>query len=159
MGRIFDTAVSFFDRDEWTYQQAAEDMVQAIFEGERDQQWFCVAQARERAEQFLFFSIFPERVPEEYRSEMMEFITRANFGMLLGNFELDLDDGELRFKTAIDLEDSEFTYPLWRQVVYPNLATMDDYFGGLRAVSRGEALPIEALHAIEHPPGSDSQAN
>ncbi len=159
MGRIFDTAMGFFDQDEWNYEEAGKDLLQTVFEGERDQRWFCVAQAREAEQQFLFFSIFPERVDEAHRTAAMEFITRANFGMLIGNFELDLDDGELRFKTAIDIEDSALSYELWRQVVYPNLATMDDYYAGLRAVSRGEALPIEALHAIENPPGSDTRAN
>ncbi|MGB1012606.1 MAG: YbjN domain-containing protein [Nannocystaceae bacterium] len=156
MGRIFDTLVNFFDQDEWTYEEADTDILQTVFEGERGQRWFCIAQARETEQQFLFFSIFPERVGENFRTVVMEFITRANFGLLLGNFELDLDDGELRFKTTIDIEDTELNYPLWRQVVYRNLATMDDYFGGLGAVSRGEALPIEALHAIENPPPSST---
>ncbi|MDJ1171766.1 hypothetical protein PMG71_20260 [Roseofilum sp. BLCC_M154] len=32
---------------------------------------------------------------------MAEFLTKANYGMILGDFELDLTDGELRDKTSI----------------------------------------------------------
>jgi len=34
-----------------------------------------------------------------------EFLTRANYGLNIGNFEMDFQDGEIRFKTAIDVEE------------------------------------------------------
>ena len=41
-------------------------------------------------------------VPEEKRSAVCEFITRANYGLPSGNFEMDCNDGELRYKVYLD---------------------------------------------------------
>ena len=49
---------------------------------------------------FVVYSIFPIKVPEDKRSEIAEFITPANYGLNHGNFEMDFDDGEIRYKTT-----------------------------------------------------------
>ena len=49
-----------------------------------------------------FIRFFPVKAPEEKRGAVAAFLTRANYGLILGSFELDFDDGEIRFKvTAI----------------------------------------------------------
>lgn len=45
------------------------------------------------------------QVPEELRPGVAEFITRANYGLIRGNFEMDFNDGELRYKTTISRQD------------------------------------------------------
>ena len=47
------------------------------------------------------YHIFPIRVSEERRAAVCEFITRANFGLKYGNFEMDFNDGELRYKLLL----------------------------------------------------------
>ena len=47
----------------------------------------------------------PITVPEEKRTAISEFITRANYGLTNGNFEMDFSDGELRYKTTISQHD------------------------------------------------------
>jgi hypothetical protein len=61
----------------------------------------CFAQARESDQQLIFYSVSPLDTPPDRLGEMMAFITRANYGLVLGSFELDMDDGEIRFKTSI----------------------------------------------------------
>jgi len=48
----------------------------------------------------LIFTVAPVVIPEEHRLKMAEFISRANYGLILGNFEIDFLAGELRFKAA-----------------------------------------------------------
>lgn len=36
---------------------------------------------------------------EDTRKDVLEYISRANYGLRNGNFEMDLNDGEVRFKT------------------------------------------------------------
>ena len=79
---------------------------------------------------------------------MAEFIARANYGIVLGNFEIDFSDGEVRFKTSIDVEGSELTPALIEPVMYANVLTMDEYLPGLLAVSQGTATPEEAVNQI-----------
>ena len=45
----------------------------------------------------------PFKVAEEDRRRVMEFVTRANCGLKLGNFEMDLDTGVVCFKTTFCL--------------------------------------------------------
>ena len=47
----------------------------------------------------------PIKVPLEQRAAISEFITRANYGLTNGNFEMDFSDGELRYKTTISQHD------------------------------------------------------
>lgn len=47
------------------------------------------------------YHILPFNAPEEVRPAVSEFITRANYGLPFGNFEMDLTDGELRYKITI----------------------------------------------------------
>lgn len=50
----------------------------------------------------LVYTTLLQAVPEEKRSAVAEFITRANYGLPGGNFEMDWRDGELRYKVFLD---------------------------------------------------------
>ena len=80
---------------------------------------------------------------------MAELLTRANYGTFIGNFELDYRDGEVRYKTAIDLEGTEVTSILCKQVVYANVYTMERYFGAILAVAFGGVDPAQAVKDAE----------
>jgi hypothetical protein len=103
----------------------------------------------EKEEQFIFYSYFPVKVSEDRRAVMAEFLTRANYGMIIGNFELDLSDGEVRYKTSIDVEDAELSHALAKHIVYANVLTMDRYYKGLVAVAGGGMTAAEAIKVIE----------
>lgn len=149
MGRVFDAMKSFFEADDWKFQAIeGEPALRMAFAGD-DGQWSCIARAREKEEQFIFYSYFPVRVSEELRLVMAEFITRANYGMIIGNFELDFSDGEVRYKTSIDVENAELTPALAKHIVYANVLTMDRYYKGLVAVAGGGMKAAEAIKLIE----------
>jgi len=149
MGRIFDAMVKFFKEDEWPFQQVEDKpLLRTGFSG-KSGKWLCFAQAREEAEQFLFYSICPFRAPPERRKEVMEFLTRANYGMIIGNFEMDLEDGEIRYKTAVDVESSQLTQTMLKNMVYINVKMMDKYLPGIKAVAEAGASPKEEIKRIE----------
>ncbi|MBP8974021.1 MAG: YbjN domain-containing protein, partial [Anaerolineae bacterium] len=83
------------------------------------------------------------------RPAVAEFLTRANFGLRIGNFELDYHDGEVRYKTSLDFEDEKLTPALIRNAVYPAVTTMDRYLPGLMKVVYGGRTPYEAIEEIE----------
>jgi hypothetical protein len=112
--------------------------------------WNCFAQAREEQDQMVFYSVLPFQVPEEYRQEIALFLTRANYGMILGNFELDLSDGEVRYKTATDFEgNSEIEPAMIKPHIYANVMTMDRYYGAIQAVAAGEKDAASAILDVE----------
>jgi hypothetical protein len=149
MARIFDAMTAFFDQDDWNYDQLPDRPVLRMgFNGD-DGQWMCFAQAREEQEQFIFYSVAPVKAPEERRVEMAEFITRANYGMIVGNFELDFSDGEVRYKTSVDSEGSELAHALVKGLVYANVLTMDRYLKGIMAVAFGGVDAQSAVASVE----------
>mmetsp|Transcript_48127 Transcript_48127/g.145362 ORF Transcript_48127/g.145362 Transcript_48127/m.145362 type:complete len:105 (+) Transcript_48127:552-866(+) len=65
--------------------------------------------ARETSQQLLLYACIANRVPEDRRVAMAQFVARANFGLVIGNFELDMTDGETRFKVTIDVEEGQLS--------------------------------------------------
>src|SRR5512142_1586506 len=124
MGRILEAIRKFLDEDDWPYSLVeGRTVYKTGFEG-KNGQFTCYAQERGEQEQFVFYSIFPVRTPEDKMDDVAEFITRANYGMIIGNFELDYGDGEIRYKTSVDVEDIEISEALVRHMVYANVLTM-----------------------------------
>jgi len=146
---IFDYVLSFFQDDDWSFTRLqGESALRLAFASDRAQ-WKCFAQVREEQKQFVFYSICPIAVPEPQRMAIAEFITRANYCMIIGNFELDLDDGEIRYKTSIDVEGDRLSHPLIKQLVYTNVLTMDQYLPGIIAVIEQGMEPKEAIALVE----------
>ncbi len=149
MGAIYDTMVRFFTEDEWPFTEVeGKPILRTAFSG-RNGNWVCFAQAREEHYRFLFYSVCTTNTPEEKRPAMAEFITRANYGMILGNYELDYRDGEVRYKTSIDVEGDELTAALIKQMVYANVQTFDKYLPGVMKVMYTDVPPAEIIAEIE----------
>lgn len=141
----------FFEEDDWVVtRQPDHDILWVGFEGNNGE-WKCCAQAREEEQQLVFYSIAPRRVEPQYRAAMSEFLTRANYGIVIGNFEMDYADGEVRFKTSIDVEDARLTFPLIHHVIYANLLMTDRYLPGITAILEGHT-PQLALELVEGQP-------
>jgi hypothetical protein len=69
--------------------------------------------------------------------------------MIIGNFELDYNDGEIRYKTSLDVEETPLTDALVRHLVYANVLTMDKYFPGLMRVLYAGIDPAIAIEEVE----------
>jgi len=149
MGEILDTAISFFKEDGWSFTQLEDQPILRVgFEGENGQ-WTCYAQALEEQTQLLVYSICPVKTPEDRRMAVAELLTRANYGLFIGNFELDFDDGEIRYKTSIDVKDDRLSPALVKPLVYANVLMMDYYLPGIMSVIYGNVAPAEAVAKAE----------
>jgi len=149
MGRLFETVEKFFIEDEWNYVQVGDSPIFKLdFVGENGE-WPCYAQVNEELEQFVFYSVCSVRVPKSKRPAIMEFLHRVNFGLIIGNFEIDADDGEIRYKTSIDVEGDNLTYALIKRLIYPNVLMMDKYYPGIMAILYAGISPKEAVELVE----------
>lgn len=50
------------------------------------------------------YGILPFLIPESHQSAAMLLITQINYDLIVGNLEMDINDGEIRYKNAIDVE-------------------------------------------------------
>jgi hypothetical protein len=139
----------FFQADGWTAQPMEDDRILRVqYQGENGE-WTCYAVAEEEDQQFIFYSICPLKVGKTFEVAAVEFITRANYGLHLGNFEMDYDDGTVRYKTSIDVTDDHITPASIKNIVYPNVLIMDRYLPGLMSVVFANVPPAEAISKIE----------
>ncbi len=91
----------------------------------------------------------PLLVPKRERRKVMEFITRANFGLLFGAFELSLDDGRLFFRTACDVEDGSLSGPMVCNLAGAGAAMFDKYLPSMNQVIYGKMSVVDAIAAAE----------
>lgn len=146
---IFETVAHFFKTQNWTVNQIPDQpILHFYFEGENGR-WECYAQAREAQGQFIFYSVLPQKAPLVKHQAVAEYITRANYGMIIGNFEFDFSDGEIRYKTSIDVDSSNLDVAVIGQLVHTNLLNVDKYLLGIIEILDGEILPKEAIASIE----------
>ncbi len=146
---IFDTMVQFFTEDDWKfYQLEGKPILSMAFKGDNGS-WMCYAQAKEEQHQFVFYSIMESNVPADRRQAVAEFLTRANYGLTLGNFEMDFSDGEVRYKTSVDVEGGQLTTQMMKTLVYVNVLMMDKYLPGIMSVIYAGTSPADAVAKIE----------
>jgi hypothetical protein len=146
---ILQAIINFFTQDDWAFTKIkGESVLQILFQG-KNGKWSCYAKARDKQRQFVFYSICPVIVPEDKQLVMAEFITRANSGMIIGNFELDFTDGEICYKTSIDVEGSNLTFSLIQKLVYANVTMMDEYLPGILSVINDGLKAQDAITKIE----------
>lgn len=80
--------------------------------------------------------------------QIADFINRANYGLPLGNFELDMNDGELNFKNSVDVTGGALTQEMVDTLIKFSIECVNRYLPGLAAVLEGKS-PIEAIEAID----------
>jgi hypothetical protein len=95
-------------------------------------------------ERFTFYFNFGDSAPERQRAEVAEFITRVNYGLIVGNFELNLHDGSLRYKSALDFTEAELTKVLVRNAILSSMDSVEHYSGYLLSVVHGDLTARQA---------------
>lgn len=147
--QAFVTLGKYLEEDGWYPHQIEERTIYRVgFEG-KNGRYTCYAQIRMDLEQFIFYAMASIKVPETLYLPIAEFITRANYGLRIGNFELDFSDGDLRYKSSLDFEGALLTPALIKNAIYPAVQTLDRYMPGLMAVIYGGQTPADAIRAIE----------
>ena len=135
----------FLDDDGW-HPAPLEDRVLACrFQGDAAQ-WAVYVLVPADDRRVVIYSVTPETTAEDARPAVVDYLNRCNFRLLVGDFELDMEDGETRFRTSIDISGSDFDAALLRQAMHANVLAMDQYLGGIEAVRSGSLSPA-AAHA------------
>ena len=138
---MLEAARAFLERDGWTVSPRHEaSALRASYSGGNGDYGLLV-RAREAANQLIVYSICPFEVDEAMRARVAEYLSRVNWGMPLGNFEIHFPTGEVRFRTSIAIENAEPSDALLRPLVYANVFTMDRHLTDIEAVAEGTLPP------------------
>ena len=144
-----DAVIRFFQEDQWNFQKLEnKPVVRAGYRGEHGT-WVCYARVDREAQRFIFHSLMGLNIPPQYRMPVVEYLMRVNYLLAIGCFDMDLETGDVRFKTAIELSGCPLTVEQVRSMAYVNVRTMDHYFPGVMAVVHRGMLPETALAHID----------
>ena len=98
---------------------------------------------------FQVFGHSPVRVPEGCRPAIAETIARANYGLKLGKFELDFDDGDVRFQVSQIVHDGCLEDETIRRLMGTTMAMLNSYLPAILSVIYGNELPADAIRCVE----------
>lgn len=140
----------FLMDENWLCEQVADKpILHILYEGKRNS-WHCFAHCHPHVAQLLFYSVAPLRIAAVLRPAVAEYLAHANWGLRLGNFEMDYGDGEVRYKTSLQFDQTPLTPALLRPLILNNVAVMDKYLPGLQAIVAQEQTALEAIITVEN---------
>ncbi len=151
MSELLDSVREFLEKEGWPVLIVPDRPIAITrFEGENgtiEVQLYIVDE-----QSLVCYSVSPANVPAEKRQAIAEFTARANYGLILGNLELDMDSGQVRFKTSLQKMSGEITADLLGPLLYSNVLMMDRYLPGLLSVTYGNSTPAEAVARADAQP-------
>lgn len=146
---LLETMMDFFNSQDWTFSQVeGQSTLSMPFKG-KSGEWMCYAHTREKRHQCIFYSVCPVKAPESKWLVIVELLTRANYGLPVGNFEMDLEDGEIRYKTGINITGDRLSPEIITQMVTENTKQMDKYLPAILQVTYSDVSPKELIDGIE----------
>lgn len=99
---------------------------------------------------FQVYAMIKLDADEETRPKVMEYITRANYGLRLGNFELDLEDGEIRYKVYTNTKGmTELPQEIVEDAIIVPAMMFDRYGDGLATLMMGFSDPVTEIEKAE----------
>ena len=94
---------------QFMYHPASEQDEQSIHHytmqvSDKERHWGCMIRFFSEQQLIAVYSVYPTAIAEANRPEMLAMLAYLNYDLMIGNLEMDVMDGELRFKTSLDLE-------------------------------------------------------
>ena len=149
---LIDVVENFFNERELPFERVED---QTIFKAEgtgANGDWTVWIEVREDDGIVLAWSSYQGGVPEERRPAMMELITRINPDVAVGAFEFDLDDGNLSFRTSIDVTGDRLTDALLERLIGANVGEFDDYLPAIEKIATQDGQdPTAVLKFLPRP--------
>lgn len=111
-----------------------------------------------REDEYIVYAISPigaDKDDKEIMASMAEFICRVNYGMRNGNFEFDMEDGEVRFKSYVDCDGSNPTAAIIKNSIYCPAVIFDNYENGIADIIFNHISAKEAEERCERAIESD----
>ena len=98
------------------------------------------------------FPLGPDPHDEQVTVSMMKFLTRANYGLRNGNFEMDLEDGEIRYKVFCSCADICVSQDMSEESIHCPAAMFKKYESGLLGVLFEGVSDLDAIQKCETAP-------
>ena len=114
----------------------------------KDEQYSLRYHVFKQDERLMVLVVLNEKVPARFRPAVIEYLTRINYGaMVIGNFEMDLSDGEVQFRTSVDVEHGSINPEMVAQMTQLAVGYTEQYGPGIDELYKGKT-PEQVFDAI-----------
>lgn len=109
----------------------------------------CVVDLIEADHRLIFFSVYGANTPPEKRQKMLQLLNAFNYKLFFGNFEMDPDDGGVRFRMSISYRHIELSQKIVEEVVMTSIIIMDGSLPSIEGIMFGNLDFEKALELSE----------
>jgi hypothetical protein len=144
---IRDAVTAFLKGDGWDFVEKENGTLLTRVRGESTA-FHAVIVADDERSRLTVYALAPDAVAPAHLWRVTDFVSRANCGINVGNFEIDVKSGELRFKIGLDLHDVPPHDHLVKNLVYRAVFSFDGTWPGVAALLEQGASVDEALALV-----------
>lgn len=90
-----------------------------------------------RSDKYIVFAVPRVKCEPENRFELAEFLTRINYRMIFGDFEMDFSYGKVRFRFPVDCDGAAPSDAMIKRSILMTAAMMNKYGNAICAVMNG----------------------
>ena len=135
---IIDAVRDFLDADDWHYEYDAEHAFIRAGVTLKCKLKSARMFIRFRNTDYNVYMVAPISADPANLGEVLRFTAQANYGLASGNFEVDVEDGEIRYKTFVNCDGLEsLSRDVIEDSVYVCCVMMDRYGDGIAALALG----------------------
>lgn len=124
---LIEVVEQFLSATEWEFERLDETLLRLAVQGEQGD-WVILVQIDEEDQRCIVYSVYPDLVPESRREAVAAILIQENYEIPIGNFEMDLTDGEVRFRTSIEVVVGQMTMDWFERMFTVNISMTDCYF-------------------------------
>jgi len=140
---------AYLDADDWRYEEVPG---KAAFRANEDTELCTLTyyfQLFEGHHQFGFYIVPNLEIGPELLDAVVEYTTRVNCGLRIGNFEVCHDVPNVSFKSSFCYDGINLTPELLNAAVQPAISAFTEFFPGLATVMTGVLTPEQALDELK----------
>lgn len=129
-GTVFQGLEAFLNDEKWPFTKVDENIFRFPAGVGEGRSWVVQARAEDDSGTCTLFSIFPDLITASERTRAAVWMTKQNYELAEGCFDMDFNDGEVRYR-------STFAASTRKQItdgVHDNLSMMAEYFDALKSM-------------------------
>ncbi len=124
---VYDHLVSMLNARDWKFEQDDERLLikSGIKSDDLPINFIILVNPRNQVVQFI--SSLPFTMPEDLRVDGAIAVAVANYGLVDGSFDYDMNDGEIRFRLTTAYRDTSLSDEIFEYIIGVSASTVDQY--------------------------------
>lgn len=147
---LFEILCSVLTEDGWDYETDVKNQIVRLEIRGVNTSFYSFLIVDDEQESLLCNTHIKLRIPSDKHLEVCEFMNRVNYELANGNFEMDMEDGEIRFRTYLDLSGADPSKEQILNLIWNAVQSFDNYYPGLTEIIDHDLTPEESIRFCDN---------